>query len=106
MDRYRLAVVVEDDDFEESPCPVGSDVEIAVALTEHADGVPDCVLDVLVGNTMLAGVVRDLHLRRLSCSPVARNVTCVDRPAARKHRGTIIKRYLYELRIARRRPAP
>lgn len=87
MDRYRLAVVVEDDDFEEPPCPVGSNVEITVALTEHANGVPDCVLDVLVGNTMFAGVVRDLNFRRLTCSSVLRKVTCDGDWAARRTIG-------------------
>lgn len=68
MDRYRLAVVVKDDDFEEATCRVGSDVEITVSPAEHAYGVPDGVLVVVVGDTMLAGVVRDLHFRRLTCS--------------------------------------
>lgn len=45
MNRYRLAVVVEDDDFKEPAGPVGSDVEITVALAEHAYGVPDRVLE-------------------------------------------------------------
>ncbi len=52
--------------------PVGTDVEITVALAHYADGVADCVLDVLVGNTVLTGIVRDFDLCRLPCPPSAR----------------------------------
>ncbi|MGH3543193.1 MAG: hypothetical protein ACRDTO_12625, partial [Mycobacterium sp.] len=55
MNRHRLAVVVENDDLEEPAGPVGTDVEITVALAYYAEGVAHCVLDVLVGNTMLTG---------------------------------------------------
>ena len=86
MDRHRLAVVVENDDLKEPAGPVGTDVEITVALAHYADGVADCVFDVLVGNTVLTGVVRDLALCRLSCPPVVVQVTlhlpgnlCADR---------------------------
>ena len=75
MDRHRLAVVVENDDLEEPAGPVGTDVEVTVALAHYADGVADCVLDVLVGNTVLTSVVRDLPLCRLPCPPVAAQVT-------------------------------
>jgi len=34
MDRYRLAVVVEDHDLQKPPGAVGTDVEVAVALVE------------------------------------------------------------------------
>ena len=55
MDRHRLAVVVENDDLKEPTGPVGTDVEVTVALAHYADGVADCVLDVLVGNTRAYG---------------------------------------------------
>ncbi len=67
MDRNELSVVIENDDLKEPAGSVGTDVEIAIALAHNADGVADCVLDVLVVNTVLAGVVGDLHLCRLSC---------------------------------------
>ena len=35
--------------------PVGTDVQVTVALAHYADGVADCVLDVLVGNTRAYG---------------------------------------------------
>ena len=60
MDRHRLAVIVENDDLKEPAGPVGTDVEVTVALAHYADGVADCVLDVVVGNAVLTGVVRDL----------------------------------------------
>ena len=75
MDRHRLAVVVEHDDFQEPAGPVGTNVEITVTLAHYAEGVANCVLDVLVGNTVLARVVRDLHLCRLSCSALDVQVT-------------------------------
>jgi len=71
----RLAVVVERDDLQEPAGSVGTDVEITVTLAHYADGVADCVLDVLVGNTVLARVVRDLHPCRLPCSAAAVQVT-------------------------------
>ncbi|MGH3556780.1 MAG: hypothetical protein ACRDTK_04675 [Mycobacterium sp.] len=75
MNRHRLAVVVENDDLEEPAGPVGTDVEIKVALAYYAEGVAHCVLDVLVGNTMLTGGVRDLDLRRLPCPTLIAQVT-------------------------------
>ncbi len=75
MDRHRLAVVVENDDLKEPASPVGTDVEVTVASAHYADGIADCVLDVLVGNTMLAGVVRDLNLRKLPCLAAVPQVT-------------------------------
>jgi uncharacterized protein len=77
VDRHRLAVVVENDNLEEPAGPVGTDVEVTVALAHHAEGVADCVLDVLVGNTVLTGVVRDLHPCRLPCVPTSRKLPCV-----------------------------
>ena len=53
MDRHRLAVVVEHNDFQEPAGPVGTNVEITVALAHYAEGVANCVLDVFVGNTVL-----------------------------------------------------
>jgi hypothetical protein len=75
VDRHRLAVVVENDDLKEPAGPVGTDVEVTVALAHYADGVADCVLNILVGNTVLTGVVRDLLLCRLPCPPAAAQVT-------------------------------
>ena len=62
-----LAVVVEDDGFEEAAGSVSADVEVAVALIEHADGVAYRVLDVEITDAMFTGVVRDLHGCRLAC---------------------------------------
>jgi hypothetical protein len=67
MDGYGLAVVVEDDDFKEAAGSVSADVEVAVALIEHADGVAYRVLDVEITDAMFTGVVRDLHGCRLAC---------------------------------------
>ncbi len=79
MDRHRLAVVVERDDFQEPTGSVGTDVEITVTLAHYADGVSDCVLDVFVGNTVLTRVVRDLHLCRLPCPAHVVQVTLTRR---------------------------
>jgi hypothetical protein len=79
--RHRLAVVVEKDDLEEPARSVGVDVEVAVALVQDACGVADRMLDVFVGDTVLAGVVRDLHHRRLTCEPTKRKLTCGKRKA-------------------------
>ncbi len=67
MDRHEVAVVIEDHDLQEPAGSVGSDVEITVALVEYADGVADRVLDVEIIDSVLAGVVSDLHVRRLPC---------------------------------------
>jgi len=75
VDRHRLAVVVEHNDFQEPAGPVGTNVEITVALAHYAEGVANCVLDVFVGNTVFTRVVRDLHLCRLLCSALAVQVT-------------------------------
>jgi len=75
VDRHRLAVVVEHDDFQEPASPVGTNVEITVTLAHYAEGVANCVLDVLVGNTVFTRVVRDLHPCRLPCSAAAVQVT-------------------------------
>ena len=68
-----LAVVVEDDGFEEAAGSVSADVEVTVALIEHPDGVAYCVLDVVldveVDDAVFTGVVRDLHRCRLPCPP-------------------------------------
>jgi hypothetical protein len=74
-----VAVVVENDDLKAPAGPVGSDVEVTVALAHYADGVADCVLDVLVGNTVLTGVIRDLHLCRLLARPPPRKLPCAVR---------------------------
>ena len=76
MDRHRLAVVVENDDLEEPAGPVGTDVEVTVALAHYADGVADCVLDVLVGNTVLTSVVRDLPYAGYLAHPSPRKLPC------------------------------
>ncbi len=94
MDRHRLAVVVKGDDFQEPPGPVGTDVEITIALAHNADGIADCVLDVLVGNTVLARAVRDLHLCRLPCSMPLCKVTFGAAPVAaqRSTAGAVFRR--------------
>ena len=71
-----MAVVVEDDHLKEPASAVGTDVEVTIALPHYADGVADCVLDVVVGNTVLAGVVRDLRLCRLPCLKTPRKLSC------------------------------
>lgn len=53
MDRHGVAVVIENDDLEEPARPVGTDVEVTVALAQYAHGIADCMLDVLVGNPFL-----------------------------------------------------
>lgn len=67
VNRHRQAIVIEDDDLQQAAGPVGTDVEVTATLTHYADGVADRMLDVLVGNTVLAGVVRDLRERRVTC---------------------------------------
>lgn len=67
MNGHRLAVVVENNDFEQPARTVSTDVEIAVSLVDDAYGVADGVLDVGVVDAVLAGGVRDLHLGRLPC---------------------------------------
>ncbi len=67
MDGHRLAVVVEDDDFEEPARTVSTDVEIAVSLVDDAYGVADGVFNVGAVDAVLAGGVRDLHPCRLPC---------------------------------------
>lgn len=62
MDRHWLAVVVEDDDLKESTATVGTDVKVTGTLAHYADGVADCVHDVLIGNAVPTSVVRDLHV--------------------------------------------
>jgi len=62
--------------------PAGTDVEVTVALAHYADGVADCVLDVLVGNTVLTGVVRDLHT-------YAGYLACRRRASYLAHRGEL-----------------
>ncbi|WP_219069554.1 hypothetical protein [Candidatus Mycobacterium methanotrophicum] len=79
MDRHGLAVVVENDDLKEPASAVGTDVEVTVGPADYADGIVDCVLDVLVGNTVLTGVVRDLHLRKLPCLSRLRKLPCLSR---------------------------
>ena len=66
MDRHRLAVIVEDDDLQEPAGSVCSDVEVTVALAHDTDSVANCVLNILVGNTVLAGIVRDLHTMQVT----------------------------------------
>lgn len=73
--------------LEESAGPVGTDVEFTVALAHYADGVADRVLDVFVGNTVLAGVVGDLHLCRLTCPSATAQVT-LRTPCTLDHIGT------------------
>ena len=67
VDGHRLAVVVEDDDFEEPARTVSTDVEIAVSLVDDAYGVADGVFNVGAVDAVLAGGVRDLHPCRLPC---------------------------------------
>ncbi len=71
MNRHRLVIVVENDDLKEPAASVGTDVEITVALAHDADSVADRVLDVLVDNTVLAGVVRNLHLKQVTLPTVS-----------------------------------
>ena len=66
MDRHRLAVIVEDDDLKEPADSVCSDVEVTIVLAHDTDSVANCVLNILVGNTVLAGVVRDLHTMQVT----------------------------------------
>ncbi len=61
VNRHRLAIVIENNDLKEPAGPVGTNVEVTVTLIHDANGVADRVLDVVVRDTVLAGVVRDLH---------------------------------------------
>ena len=65
VDRQWL-VVVDNDNLEEPARPVRADVKITVALADHPDGIADRVRDVLVGNTVLAGIVRDVHRKQVT----------------------------------------
>jgi len=67
VDGDGLALVVEDYYFKKPAGSIGADVEVSVALVEHADGVAYRVLDVQTTDAVLVGVVRDLHGRRLPC---------------------------------------
>jgi len=69
VDGHRLALVIEDDDFEEPARTVSTDVETAVSSVDDACGVADGALDVGVVDAVLAGGARDLHLCRLPCPP-------------------------------------
>ena len=57
------------------PGSVGADVEVAVALVEHTDGVAHRVLDVQVTDAVFSGGVRDLHECRLPCPNESWQVT-------------------------------
>jgi len=70
-----LAIVVDDDDFKEPAGSVGADVEVAVALVEHTDGVAHRVLNVQVTDAVFPGGVRDLHECRLPCPNESWQVT-------------------------------
>jgi len=74
-----LAVVVEDDGFEEAAGSVSADIEVTVALIEHPDGVAYRVLDVEVDDAVFTGVVRDLHRYRLPCPGVQGKLPCPPR---------------------------
>lgn len=75
VDRYRLTVIVENDDLKQATGSVCADVEVAVALPNHTDGVADCVVDVLICDTVPAGIVRDLHISKLPCLADGMQVT-------------------------------
>lgn len=67
MYRHGLSILVEDDDLKKPTGSVGTNVEVTIALVEHADGVSYRVLNVEVSDTVLARVVGDLHVCRLPC---------------------------------------
>lgn len=77
VDRHEAAVVIEDHDLQEPAGSVGSDVEITVALVEYADGVADRVLDVEISDSVLTGVVSDLHVAGYPASPASRKLPYV-----------------------------
>lgn len=83
MDRHEVAVVIEDYDLQEPAGSVGSDGEITVALVEHADDVADRVLNVEIIDAVLAGVVSDLHERRLAC------LRCITQVTLRRGRRSV-----------------
>ncbi|UNX56199.1 hypothetical protein MF406_08395 [Georgenia sp. TF02-10] len=59
VDCHGLTVVVDNDHLNEPASPVGADVQVAVALADHTDGVTYCVLDVEIRDAVLARVVGD-----------------------------------------------
>jgi len=75
VDRHRLAVAVENDNLKESAGPVGTDVEVTVALAHHPDGVADCVLDVLVGNPCLRALSAISTYAGYLCPSIGAQVT-------------------------------
>lgn len=75
VDGNGLAVCVKDDYLKESADPVGAYVEITVALVEHAEGISDRVFNIQIVDTMLASIVGNLHICRLPCLRLVRQVT-------------------------------
>jgi len=70
VDHDRFAIVIENDDLEKPAGSVGADVEVAVALAEHADGVSYGVFHVQISDAVLACGVINLHVCRLPCMAV------------------------------------
>lgn len=67
MDDPRAALVVDDDDFEETAGAVAADVEDGiVTLLDRAERLFDGVEHVLVGDAVLAGAGGDLQ----GCQPI------------------------------------
>ena len=66
MDDHRLfvRVVVENNDLKQAPGTVGTDDEGSPVAADESDRVADCVGDVFVRDSVLAGAVRDFHVTR------------------------------------------
>lgn len=69
MDRYRLAVVIEDDDLEQPPGAVRSDVEVPITFGRARGAGCGPRAYVRVRDAMPSGGVRDLHRGRSTCAP-------------------------------------
>lgn len=77
VDSDRVAVGVEHDDLEQLAAVVGTDKQDTVVVKEHGhEGVACGVVDVLVGDAVLAGALGDLHNVKLPCRSAVVKLTC------------------------------
>lgn len=67
VDGNGLTVDVKDDDLQDPACSVGTYVEIAVALVEHAESIADRVLNIQIIDAVLTSTVGDLQECKLPC---------------------------------------
>ena len=67
MDRDRIEVGVDNDDFEEPPVSAGADDEQPVAVGKAPQRLGDGVTDILIGHSVLSGARSDLNGDNLPC---------------------------------------